>query len=784
MANNDYARLETRHDEPVLLEGVVVSGDLRGLLFGATVEQRFRNPTEQSIEIAYTFPLPYGAVLLDIQIQLGEQHLKGSIVPKSEAETTYIDAITDGNAAIMLEQNRDGSYTLNLGNLAADEACIIRFRYAQTLSFEQAGVRLLVPTVIAPRYGNPILDGSLEPHQTPEYSLMQEHPFNIEINIHGDLAKARVLSPSHPIGFSQSHSVNEDQVKITLARQGSLDRDFVLVLDQLSVNSLAVMAKDSVDGDKIVSLLSVCPHVPNEGSHPVSVKILVDGSGSMAGDSIAAAKRALHSIVSSFEPGDRFSLSKFGNRVFHRSKGLWSIKDSTLLAASKWIGELDAELGGTEMESALSGTFNIERSTPSEVLLITDGEIFEIDRVIKTAKTSGHRIFAVGIGSSSAEGNLRRLAEATGGAADFVAPGEAVEPAILRMFTRLRSPQLSHLSFEWSEGVTPLWVSPLPLSVFDGDTVSVFAEFKEPPKGAVSLVGEKVTDGSRQTLTTIRFTDSILKEDTLPRMAANLRMQNTDNERVQKRIAVQYQLITAHTNFLMVHERQEDEKALEIPDLHKISQMVPAGWAGNGSVADDGPSLMHMACYSLDFSTSQASLKSVRNMSSSEDIDYMDIPAFLRRSTEDDEVIPKICTPLELSEWLRSHDKSEWPVHYPELSEKHIELNITIFGWLNHLEDFEDDEPRTAERVLAAFLNYMALDSTYERLVHPASLLQKAGQALKALTKGSENSSMPSFANGDTSLEQMIEAELETLLPSEWPERIKTMAENLTGMEA
>lgn len=46
-------------------------------------------------------------------------------------------------------------------------------------------------------------------------------------------------------------------------------------------------------------------------------------------------------------------------------------------------------------------------------------------------------------------------------------------------------------------------------------------------------------------------------------------------------LAVDYELVTEHTNFLLVHARAAGEKATSICPLHKVAQMVPAGWSGN-----------------------------------------------------------------------------------------------------------------------------------------------------------------------------------------------------------
>ena len=49
MSQRECANLVTRDGEPVMLQGVTASGDLRGLLFEASILQRFCNPTEKNM---------------------------------------------------------------------------------------------------------------------------------------------------------------------------------------------------------------------------------------------------------------------------------------------------------------------------------------------------------------------------------------------------------------------------------------------------------------------------------------------------------------------------------------------------------------------------------------------------------------------------------------------------------------------------------------------------------------------------------------------------------------
>jgi Ca-activated chloride channel family protein len=798
---NPHAQLQARTREPVLFQGMHLTGRLQGALFEATVEQRFHNPTDQHLEVVYTFPLPYGAVLLDVGVKLGDKDLTGSVVARQQAEAQYEEALTEGNAAIMLERNADGTHTLNLGNLAPQEPCVVTLRYAQTLSFEQRGLRLLIPTVLAPRYGNPLTDGGLKPHQVTENSLEVEYPFTLSIDLPGDLARARISSPSHPIGVSLSEPGESAKVRVTLASQAMLDRDFILNIDQLPVGSLAILAQDSVQPKQTAALISLCPQIQQEEHPAVAVKLLVDCSGSMAGDSIAAARRALQAIVGQIQSGDRFSLSRFGSTVEHRTRGLWAVKDTTRLSAQRWINDLQADLGGTEMEAALTSTFAIGHDEPSDVLLITDGEIYAIDALLSRAAHSGQRIFVVGIGSSPTEANLRQIAEVTGGACDFVAPGENVEPAILRMFARLRSPRLDAIDIRWPEGCTPIWHSTLPKSVFDTDTVHVLAWFEQPPQGTANLTGKRTHDDEPETIAEVTLTGPIEDTDTVASLVAHARLKTlADTEATE--LAVDYQLISPQTNFLLVHERKEEEKALEMPELHAVKQMHPAGWGGAGSVLSAGePKLKHvMFCAGeIDFGEMTKRPMIARKMSAAPreaDMpqEYLDIPAFLRRQADpepsvgdqdrnlfenrvtsdgasdgldwDNEARGPL-TPKGFLNYLNSIPQSAWPQTYAELRD--LGLPPEVVDWLEEI--FASEYPTLIKElvVVEAFLCALLEESVYRRIQGGKGPLQRLRQTLQ---QAFAKSPIRKETNHRQVLDDLV-AYMQELTPESWPDSMK-----------
>ena len=780
------ACLQTQNGQPLMLLGVELTGEIRGLLFEASVKQRFCNPTDNSVEVIYTFPLPWGAVLLGIDVLLGEQALSGVIVEKKQAEARYEEALSEGNTAIMLEKNHDQSYSLNLGNLAAKENCIITLRYAQTLQFEMRGLRLLIPTVIAPRYGDAIHGGGLLPHQVPPHSFLADYPFEIELSLYGDLAQARVASPSHAISVAHHQNQAEKRLIVSLAREGTLDRDFILVVDQLSQDSQTVMARDFVDSATVAVLASFCPRLQTNGPTMTAVKILVDCSGSMEGDSIGAARRALQAIVKQLADGDKFSLSRFGSTVEHRSRGLWNATETTKLAAQRWVGALQADLGGTEMEAALCSTFALSQAVSSDVLIVTDGEISAIDSTIDSARKSGHRLFIVGIGSSPAESHLRRLAEGTGGACDFVASGEAVEPAVLRMFARLRSPRLSELTLAWPENSKPLWISPLSAAVFDGDTINVFARLAQIPEGEVRLLGKRSSEAETEVIGRALFKNKLEKTDSVSRMAAAVRYQADATEcqvvvsSETTQLAVAYQLVTDATNFILIHERSEDEKPADMPELHKVAQMIPAGWGGTGSIRASIQSLDLLetdACYLPSMPTFGVS----RLQESS--TDYLELPVFLRKCKsvgvydaqpdypefEEDSKL----TPRGMNEWLRKTPKRRWPESYHQLAS--IGLGASVIDWLELSLANQEGTLVSEAIVVSAFLYVMSQPDLFELSVKSKGFAQRVMSVISQLKQVATDKSDLDFTGLDVELVDKILATLKEMTAEHWPDQVYTL---------
>ncbi len=286
-----------------------------------------------------------------------------------------------------------------------------------------------------------------------------------------------------------------------------------------------------------------------------------------------------------------------------------------LAKARDWVRKLDANLGGTEIGAALELAYRSghpEGRVP-ELLLITDGEVWNQEPVIEAAAHSGHRIFSVGVGSAVSEALVRQLAERTGGACELVSPREDMAERIVRHFQRIHQPRVGSLRIAWPGAC--LRQLPEQLSgVYAGDTLHLFAWLAEPPQGEVRLeVSGEEGQTLHRSLPLVPFAPVGEEDsDTLPRLAAQARLATLDEEQARE-LAVGYQLISPHTSLVLVHEREADQKAEGVPALRKVPQVLAAGWGGLGSVDADRE---HRVQYGIAYP--------------SESMDDLDVPAFLR----------------------------------------------------------------------------------------------------------------------------------------------------------
>lgn len=568
--------MKTAQSRSVLLQGADVRVDIRDYLACTRMAYHFLNTEAVNIEAVYTFPLPIDGVLTDLRVRIGERELRGAAVEKSQAQEDYEQAVSEGDTPVMLERLDSGLYSLNVGNILPGERASVTIEFLEVLSPRGDEVRYELPTTLAPLYGDPAARG-LAPHQHPAHSLLADNRFSLEIDIRGCLAGADIRTPAHSTRLERDGG----RARLTLAEPAaSMDRDFIMTLRSEALpRAFAVSAPDK--GGHVV-LAGFTPRFA-AAAPARSVKIVVDCSGSMGGESILQARQALLRALDRLRPEDRFNIVRFGSSstmLFHRQE---PADEKHLQAAMAMARTMEADMGGTEMADALDKALSSASPAgmPEDIMLITDGQVWDMASVADRLARRKHRVFCIGVGSAVERGVLSTLSSKTGGEAMFVNVHEDMGKKVFEHFKRMTLTPAGKPAFDFA-GARPLAMAPKNLPpVFDGDMVLTCAWFDVAPSEASFSLD--TPESHMKWRTPVRTAEDYA--DCLPRFAAAMKLPDLPDEDATA-LAVQYNLVSPFTNFLAVLERAEGEKPRDLPGLRTVAHNIPHGWGGVGAMAD------------------------------------------------------------------------------------------------------------------------------------------------------------------------------------------------------
>lgn len=523
-------------------------------------EQIYLNTSTYPVEAVYTFALPRGAVVTKFAIDIGGKHLQAQVAKTLQAAERYEQTIDDDDMPALLEHSEDGLCTLNIGGIAPNETVLIQITCEWMQERVGDIVRVTVPTVIGDRYSRNGSQGQLLPHQQVETSAFAEYPIKAHFEFIGqEYENARFSAP----GFSPICTLIDDGAAIDIAH-GFADRDLVVTAENVGRVAYSYLLEDNGQYRGIAVL--PIPKISDEAfDRSLSLSLVVDCSGSMVGSAIEEAKRALNSLPDLVTDKDKLTLTLFGSEpqvVFQKAQAC--TKAFFRRDYIPRVNEIDANLGGTEMAAALKEAAK-HISGPTEVLLITDGDIWETDECIELAKRHGLRVFVIGIGNAANGQFCHSLAAATGGSAEMVLPTEDMTAVVARMIQRMRRPTLQ------IENFTPMHSQyrSHPLQQLHADeTLILFFRFSKLP-GQIPML--ELYDGNNRA----RVEGAPWKlsgNRGLLMIAANAELADGSVDDPAD-FAARYSLLSEWTSLILVHERKVGKKATIKPRFQRIPQM-------------------------------------------------------------------------------------------------------------------------------------------------------------------------------------------------------------------
>jgi Vault protein inter-alpha-trypsin domain/von Willebrand factor type A domain len=595
-----------RHAEapaPIPLEGVRVEAKIRDYCARVTVSQRYRNTEKKPLEAVYVFPLEEGAAVCGFEAVIGETHVVGHVKEREQAFAEYDDALAAGHGAYLLDQERPDVFTASIGNVPPGEEALVRITYVSELSREGDELRFALPTTVSPRYA-PAQDQrgvGRTPAEALNPPVAWSVPYGLELEIELDMPSPirAVESPSHPLALD----VDGRRATVRLGgRLTALDCDFVLKV-RLADAPAARAWMETDESGKTAALLAFEPRFETREAAG-EVVFLVDRSGSMQGTSIQEARNALQLALRSLRAGCSFNIVGFGSTYESLYPESRPYDEDTLAEATRYVGQLDDSLGGTEILPALEWILErpAREALPRQLFVLTDGQVTNTEEVIALVRKHSveTRVFTFGIGAGASAHLVRGIARAGEGEAEFIHPGERIEEKVMRQLKRALSPALTGVEVDWGG----LAVEPAPHClppVFAGGRLLAYGFLKAPqaadvvlrakgPQGPVSftLRLDPGTATREKLIGTLAARAMIrdLEEGRSPLHDRRGSLQDRGGrDRVKQeivRLGVTYGLVSRETSFVAVEERKTPVQDPAV--LRRVPITLTRGWGGRDDI--------------------------------------------------------------------------------------------------------------------------------------------------------------------------------------------------------
>jgi len=481
---------------PMLKTDVKIA--VTGTIARTVLKQEFMNPRRAKDDWAegiYVFPLPETAAVDHLRMTVGERTIAGEIKERTEAKKVYEQAKQEGKQASLVEQERPNVFTTSVANIAPGDRITVEIQYQETVRHDLGTFSLRFPMVVGPRYipGTPIIvedqpaghGWSLSTDRVPDAARITppvQHPDHGPINPVGltvDLAAGFPLgtieSPSHEI---LAIAGTDGRQQITLRQEHvPANKDFVLTWKPAAGRIPNATVYTQKQGENVYAFMMVMPPSSEQSTArvPRETIVVIDTSGSMAGQSIEQAKAALLLALTRLTAQDRFNVIQFNSVTHVLFSQPQPVRTDTLRKAVHYVEGLRAN-GGTEILPALKMALKgaALETHLRQVIFLTDGQVGNEDELFGVIREQlgTSRLFTIGIGSAPNSHFMRKAAEFGRGTFTHIGSTSEVKNHMDAIFHKLERPVLTDLRIEGFDSAAELFPTKIP-DLYDGEPVVV-----------------------------------------------------------------------------------------------------------------------------------------------------------------------------------------------------------------------------------------------------------------------------------------------------------------------
>jgi len=526
--------------EKCTLIKVDVFGKVVGNFGSFEVIQEFRNDSDESYNLVYTFPLSSTAAVTSFEADINGKILKGIIKEKEEAMKEYQKAIANGDSAYLLDNVENNTFRVNLGRVLGKETVKLKLTYIDKFEVFKNKFDLRIPTIIPPRYNDLIT-------ACERYSDNVNHTIDFKV-VFDDSMKIKDIN-------SATHNIKQVDNTIT-TKDARMNKDFVLQVELDNDMKQTVVVNGNYG---IIQKLPVFDNI--ETQEIKDITFIVDCSGSMSGEKILKTKKALVKCINSLIENDTYRIICFGSsyRICNN------------------IDVIDANMGGTEIWEPIEYALTNYKHT--NIVLITDGQVGnenELANEIRKIINDSH-IFVFGIDTSINTSGLDKIAEAGNGKAEYITLNEKIDEKIIRQFVRIKGSNLRNIKLS-DELKDIKIVKEFAESniVFSGDFWTCVFKYEGSIKtNEYEVINTELPIDKFFGKANISYIENLITSNRYGYWRDNNNSNKGYEEEIIK-ISLDYQISSKYTSFLVINEREN--KILDIPKFSQVTQDHPDSW--------------------------------------------------------------------------------------------------------------------------------------------------------------------------------------------------------------
>ena len=553
------------------LKDTRVAVNINGVIADVVIRQKYANGGNRPINARYVFPASTRASVHGMKMIIGGEVIIAKIKERQTAQNEFDQAKKKGKNAVLLKQQRPNVFSMSVANIMPGDNIDIELHYTELLVPNEGIYEFVYPTVVGPRYSNQLADGAAETDRWIKNPYLKqdsepETRFDINLTISTGIALQELVCPTHSIETAWE---GDAVAKIALAEPETFsgDRDFILNYRLAGEEIQSGLLLFEGEDEKIFLLMVQPPQrIETEEIPPREYIFVVDVSGSMNGFPLNTAKKLLKNLIGNLKLTDKFNVILFagGSRVMEPSS-----VSATQKNIRKAIGFIDNQRGGggTELLAALRKGFSLPRAdtVSRSMIVVTDGYIGAESDVFEEIQHHLNRtnVFSFGIGSSVNRYLIEGMAKAGGGEAFVVTDRREAADVAERFRRYVQSPILTQISLEFGDFETyDIEPQGFP-DLFAQRPVIVYGKWRGQPRGTIELSGigglgeysRTVQVGDIKPQEAHRALRYLWARTRIGRLSDyNFKRGNSENKDEITDLGLTYNLLTAYTSFIAVHE--------------------------------------------------------------------------------------------------------------------------------------------------------------------------------------------------------------------------------------